>query len=97
MIILLDENFPLRFYTRLQKVSQLNIFYSATGKFTTETSSFGLDGRTAIPNPRRRLRGCRTRLQGEHHLVACVAIYGDRSTSRDLAERREAIPFQEVG
>ena len=37
MIILLDENFPLRFYTRLQKKgSQLNIFYSPTGEFTTE-------------------------------------------------------------
>jgi len=44
MIILLDENFPLRFYTRFKKkVSQLNIFYSPTGEFTTETSSFGLD------------------------------------------------------
>jgi uncharacterized protein (DUF433 family) len=53
--------------------------------------------RTAVLNPRRRLRGRCARLQGEHHLVACCAIYGDRSTSRNLAKRREPIPFQEVG
>jgi len=98
MIILLDENFPLRFYTRLQKegfsaehillthrgIHDRDIFIRLRQEellFLTQDEDFG----------------CRTRLQGEHHLVACVAVYGDRSTSGNLAERREAIPFQEVG
>jgi hypothetical protein len=36
-MILLDENFPLRFYTRIQKEG------SSAPEFTIEISSFGLD------------------------------------------------------
>ena len=44
MIILLDENFPLRFYARLQKegFSAEHILLTHRG-FTIEISSFGLD------------------------------------------------------
>jgi predicted nuclease of predicted toxin-antitoxin system len=82
MIILLDENFPLRFYTRLQKegfsgehillthrgIHDRDIFIRLRQEellFLTQDEDSWMPHQTARRD----------------HLVACVAIYGDRSTS----------------
>ena len=83
MIILLDENFPLRFYTRLQKegFSAEHILLTHRGIHDRDIFIRLRQEELLFLTQDENFVGCRTRLRGEHHLVACVAIYGDRSTS----------------
>jgi predicted nuclease of predicted toxin-antitoxin system len=95
MIILLDENFPLRLYTKLQNES-----------FSVEhilLSHRGISDRLIFARLQREELVFLTQdkdflktasdCQSKHHLVPRVPVDGDRSTSGNLAERREAILF----
>jgi predicted nuclease of predicted toxin-antitoxin system len=77
MIILLDENFPLRFYTRFQKEG-----FSAEHILLTHR---GIHDRDIFIRLRQEellfLTQDEDFVDAAPDCAACVAIYGDRSTS----------------